>query len=212
MTAPRAVAPDALPELLADLGAGAAGDGRLRMALDGADAARPGALADALIDPLRARGLEVLRVSAHDFLRPASLRYEWGRTDPDTYYDGWLDAGALTREVLLPLGPGGSGRWLPTLWDPVVDRATRAPARTASSRAVLVIDGVFLLGRGLDLDLTVHLHLTPAALTRRTPAEQAWTLPAHARYAAEVAPLDTADVVVRVDDPRHPAIQLRQPA
>jgi len=212
VTGPRAVSPDALPELLADLCAGAAGDGRLRVALDGADAARPGALADALVDPLRGRGLEVLRVRAHDFLRPASLRYEYGRTDPDAYYDGWLDAGALTREVLQPLGPGGSGRWLPTLWDPVVDRATRAPTQLASARAVLVVDGVFLLGRGLDFDLAIHLHLSPAALTRRTPAEQAWTLPAHARYAAEAAPLGAADVVVRVDDPRHPAIQLRQPA
>jgi hypothetical protein len=206
---PRPVDPDSLPALLADLCVGAAGDGRLRVAIDGAGVAGPSELADSLVDPLRERGWEALRVRAGDFLRPASLRYEYGRTDPDAYYRGWLDAGALAREVLRPLGPGGSGHWLPTLWDPDTDRATRATVRTAPERAVLLVDGVFLLGRGLDFDLTVHLHLSAAALARRTATDDSWTLPAHARYAAEVGPLTTADVVVRVDDPRHPAIQLR---
>lgn len=45
-----------------------------------------------------------------------------------------------------------------------------------------------------------------AALARRTPGEQRWTLPAYARYEQEVAPQAVADVVVRVDDPRRPAV------
>jgi hypothetical protein len=209
VTAPSPVAPDALPDLLADLFAAAAGSGRLRVAVDGARAADPGALADALVDPVRRRGLAALRVRAADFFRPASLRYEHGRTDPDAYYESWLDAGALGREVLAPLGPAGSGRWLPTLWNAAADRATRAEYEQAPAPAVLLLDGEFLLGRGLDVDLTVHLHLSDAALYRRTPAELRWTLPAHTRYAAEAVPLDIADVVIRADDPRHPAIQLR---
>ena len=58
-------------------------DGWLRVALDGAPPTRPGELADGLVDPLRLRGRPVLRVRAGDFLRPASLRFEHGRTDPD---------------------------------------------------------------------------------------------------------------------------------
>jgi len=213
VTSPSPVAPDALPELLADLAAAAAGTrSRLRVAIDGAEAARPADLADALVDPVRRRGLAALRVRAGDYLRPASLRFEHGRTDPDAYYEGWLDAGALEREVLQPLGPGGTGRWLPTLWDPVTDRATRAGYAPAPPRAVLLVDGALLLGRGLSFDLTVHLHLSDAALGRRTPAEAQWTLPALVRYATEVAPTRTADVVIRADDPRHPAIQLRDVA
>ena len=212
MTAPRPVAPDALPELLADLFVEATGGGRLRVAIDGADAAGPGDLAAALVDPLRRRGVEALRVRTGDYLRPASLRYEHGRTDPDSFYESWLDAGALEREVLAPLGPGGSGRWLPALWDAVADRATRAAYSQAGPRAVLLVDGAFMLGRGLGFDLGVHLHVGPGALARRTPAELRWTLPAHARYAIEVAPLEIADVVVRMDDRRHPAIQLPEVA
>ncbi|MFD0783943.1 uridine kinase, partial [Micromonospora azadirachtae] len=37
-------------------------------------------------------------------------------------------------------------------------------------------------------------------------AGQLWTLPAFDRYATEVDPASFADVVVRVDDPRRPAL------
>jgi hypothetical protein len=79
---------------------------------------------------------------------------------------------------------------------------------TLPSGGVLLLDGALLLGRGLPLDLTVHLHLSAAALARRTPADEAWTLPAYARYDERVRPLRHADVAVRMDDPRHPALVL----
>lgn len=205
----RPISPALLVEELADRIASAAPDSWVRVALDGAPAARPERLADALVDPLRLRGREVLRVSAGDFLRPASLRLEYGRTDPDAFYTDWLDSGALDREVLGPLGPGRSGKVLPTLWDSTVDRATRAPYVTVPRGGVLLLDGALLLGRGLPFDLTVHLWLSPGALARRTGVEQQWTLPAYARYEREAGPVGTADVVVRADDPRHPAIVRR---
>jgi len=71
---------------------------------------------------------------------------------------------------------------------------------------VLVLDGALLLGRGLPFEFAVHLWLSPAALARRTAPEAAWTLPAFERYEIEADPLNTADVVVRMDDPRHPAL------
>jgi hypothetical protein len=202
----RPISPPALVEELADLIAAAHPSGRVRVAVDGAPVARPDELADALVAPLRLRGREVLRVSAADFLRPASLRLEHGRTDPDAFYTDWLDRSGLVREVLGPLEPGRSGRVLPTLWDSATDRATRAPYVTVPPGAVLLLDGGLLLGRGLPFDLAVHLWLSPGALRRRTPAEQRWTLPAYARYEHEAAPARAADVVVRADDPRHPAL------
>jgi hypothetical protein len=145
-------------------------------------------------------------VSTTDFLRPASLRYEHGRTDPDARYEDWLDTGGLVREVLAPLSPGGSGRALPSLWDAEVDRASRAGYVDLPEGGVLLLDGELLLGRGLPLDLVVHLWLSPGALARRTPPTEHWALPAYRRYAEQVDPQRAADVVVRVDDPRHPAV------
>jgi len=178
----------------------------VRVALDGAPAARPGRLADALTGPLRVLGRPAVRVSTADFLRPASVRLEFGRTDPDSFYLGWTDDPALRREVLDPAGPGGSGKIVTTLWDSGRDRATREPYSDLPPGAVLLVDGPFLLGGGLPFDVSVHLEMSAAALLRRTEPSLHWTLSAYARYAAEVDPGAFADVVVRVDDPARPAL------
>lgn len=202
----RAISPALLVERIADRVVQEPRDGWVRVAIDGAPAAEPGRLADELVDPLKLRGRPVLRVSADDYLRPASLRLEFGRTDPDVFYSEWLNAEALVREVLGPLERGGSGRVLPSLWDAATDRASRADYVDLPAGGVLLLDGALLLGRGLPLDVTVHLWLSEGALTRRTPADQLWTLPAYTRYGDEVDPSDTADIVVRMDDARHPAL------
>lgn len=202
----RPISPELVVEELCDRMAATPRDGRLRVAIDGPPPALPERLADALVGPMRARGREVVRVSARDFLRPASLRYEFGRYDPDVYYDDWLDVGGLVREVLAPLAPGGTGRVLPSLWDSALDRAARAQYLDLPAGGVLLLDGTLLLGRGLPFDLTVHLSLSAGALARRTAQDQAWTLPAYARYHEQARPLRTADLVVKVDDPRHPAL------
>jgi hypothetical protein len=182
-------------------------DGRtwLRVGFDGAPTAGAGELADALVEPLHAAGHGTARVRTEDFLRPASTRLELGRTNPDAYYEQWFDLAALRREALDPLAPGGSGRILTTFWDPVRDRATRAEYQQLPPGGVLLLSGPLLLGTGLDLDLTVHCVQSPAALGRRTPSDQQWTLPAFERYEDEVFPDSFADVVLRMDDPAHPA-------
>jgi hypothetical protein len=169
--------------------------------VDGAAAATPELLADALVDPLRLSGRPVVRVRAQDFLRPASLRFERGKTDEESRYSAWLDEGALRREVLV------GDKVLPSLWDARTDRATRAEYVTLPDNGVVVVDGELLLGRGLSFDLTVHLWLSAGALRRRVDAADAWSLPVFARYDEEVAPLTTADIAVRFDDPNHPAMK-----
>ncbi|WP_418956420.1 uridine kinase [Streptomyces tritici] len=181
------------------------GDGSawLKVGVDGAPAAPTGETAGRIADALRLRGRSVLVVGTGGFLRPASLRFEYGKQDPDAYYSGWFDTGALWREVFRPLEAGGTGRVLPDLWDPVKDRATRSPYTELPPGGVLVLHGPFLQGHWFPFDLTVHLRLSRGALARRT--EERWTLPAFQRYEDEAAPAEAADVVVRVDDPRHPA-------
>ncbi|MGW4276043.1 uridine kinase [Streptomyces seoulensis] len=195
---------DLLAERLLDL---EPGDGSPwpRVALDGAPAARPGELAARIAEALRPLGRPSLVVDAESFLRPASLRLEHGHRDVDSYYDGWLDTGALWREVFGPLEPGGDGRVLPDLRDPVTDRATRSAYVGLPPGGVLLLHGPLLLRHWFPFDLSVHLLLSPGALRRRTPEAEHWTLPAFARYEAETDPAGTADVLIRADDPRHPA-------
>jgi hypothetical protein len=203
----RPVAPDRLVRELAErIAASRVLSPRLRVAVDGSTAAEPGRLAEELVAPLRVLGRPVLHVRTDDFLRPASVRLEEGRTNPDAFYEGWLDEAGLRREVLDRAGPGGSGQVLPRLWDAAADRASRATYVTLPPGSVVLVSGPLLLGGGLPFDFTVHLSLSAAALRRRTRAGEQWTVPAYERYDHEVDPASLADMVVRMDDPRHPAL------
>jgi hypothetical protein len=170
--------------------------------------ARPELLATAIAGELPALGRPAVVVPAAGFYRPASLRLEHGRTDPDARYTDWLDARALAREVLDPLGPGGSGRYLPALWDLATDRAVRARPQAMPDGGVLLVPGSLLQGVGLAFDVIVHLRVASAARRRLTPPERAWELPAFDRYDDEVDPAALADAVVLADHPDRPALVL----
>jgi hypothetical protein len=163
-----------------------------------------GSLADDLVEGLARAGRDVVRISAGDFLRPAGERFEWGREDVQSFRERWLDDGALRREVL---DASLAGSVLPSLWDAARDRSTRALPTPLSSRGVVVVDGVLLLGRGLPAELTVHVAMSPAALLRRGVPE--WQLPAFTSYDEEVRPGEVCDVLVRAEDPRRPAVLFR---
>ena len=178
------------------------------MAVDGPDVAAPEQLAAALAERLPVLGRPAVVVPATGFYRPASLRLEHGHTDPDARYTDWLDAGALAREVLDRVGPGGPGTYLPVLWDLVRDRAARSEYRRMPAGGVLLVPGALLQGVGLAFDVVVHLRVGPPARRRRTPPERAWELPAFDRYDAEVDPVALADAVVLADSADRPALVL----
>ncbi|MFD6159392.1 hypothetical protein ACFWF7_28630 [Nocardia sp. NPDC060256] len=145
------------------------------IAIDGADAARPVDLADRVAAALRDTGRPANVVSLHDYVRPASLRVEFGRDDI-SYRTAWFDYDALRREVIDALHT--DGRWLPALWDEATDRSARAAIRPAPADTVLLIAGPMLLDHYLQFDLTVRLDMSAQALRRTTPPEDHWTIPA----------------------------------
>jgi len=182
--------------------------GAVRLGVDGPVPQDGAELADAVADALTARAVPVARVRGEHFLRARSIRLEHG-DDPDAYAGLWYDLSALRREVLDPLGPGGSQRWLPRLRDPATDRPFRDATRLAPSGTVAVVDASFLARWEIAdaVDLRVHLDVSPAAQARRLPeqlrsrATQAW-----ARYLDDVDPAASATVVVRYERPGHPAV------
>ena len=214
MKAPQPLSPTALAAAVADAArrgsavAAAEGPG-VRRGVQGPGPADAAELADAVASELADRAVPVARVRSEEFLRARSLRLERGPADPEAFFDDWYDLAALRREVLDPLGAGGSQEWLPGLRDPGSDRPLRRPRRSAPPGTVAVVDGMFLARWEVAdaVDLLVHHDVTPAARARRLdPAEHARVLPAWERYLQWCDPAPAAAFVVRYDRPAHPAL------
>ncbi|HST47832.1 uridine kinase [Jatrophihabitans sp.] len=181
----------------------------LRVALDAPGWVDSTPLLAALSAGLPAAGHPAAVVQARDFYRDASLRFEHGRTDVESFYAVWLDSAALQREVLRPLAAPEGARYLPALRDPATNRSARAEPVPLPPSGVLLVCGELLLGAGLDFDLAIHLAVSRAARKRQVPEQLRWTLPAFDRYDIDADPVGLADVVVRYDDPAHPALSVR---
>jgi hypothetical protein len=173
------------------------------VALDGADCARPAELAQLIGIAAESRQRPSAVVSLHDYVRPASLRLEFGHEDPLSYRTMWFDYDALDREVVT--GARTRRTWLPQLWDEVADRSARSSRRPVHDRTVIVVAGPMLLGRGLDFDVTVRLNMSEAALRRHTPPTDLWTVDALLEHQCGVT--DRIDLDVRYDHPARPAVR-----
>ncbi len=164
------------------------------------------ALADAVAERVRALGRPVLRASTRWWWRPASLRLEFGHTDVDMLLHGWVDSAALRRELFEPLTPGGSGTVLRRLRDPDTDRSVRERPQPVDDRAVVLLDGPFLLAADLPLQVVVHLQVSPGALGRALPPGRHWWLAGFDRYRRDYRPAEAAAVVISYDHPGSPAV------
>ncbi|HEV2886368.1 MAG TPA: hypothetical protein VGX49_05620 [Jatrophihabitans sp.] len=184
------------------------GNHPLRVALDAPGWIELEPLVEAVRAGLAVLGRPVGVVRTRDFYRDASLRFEHGKTDVESFYTGWLDLAALQREVLSPLAAAEDPRYLPALRDPATNRTIRARPVPLPARGVLLVSGELLLGAGLSFDVAVHLAVSRSARKRLVPDELRWTLPAFDRYDIDVDPVGLADVVIRYDDPNHPAISV----
>jgi hypothetical protein len=176
---------------------------RAVVVVDGADAADPVEFATRVRDLVRSDGRSATVIDLHDFVRPASLRFEYSRTDELTYRTTWFDFDALDREVITPLQPGGRGRILPRLWDEATDRSARATLVDAAPDHLVIVAGPMLLGR-ISASVVVHLKLSEGTLRRRTADAEQWTLEPLAEYYRDV--VDRPDLVVRWDHPDRPAL------
>ena len=182
----------------------AAGDGRLRVGVDGDETVGTAELADRMGEALTDLGRPPIRVGTRWWWRAASLRLEHGRQDLESRLTGWVDAGALSRELVDPLHPKGSGRYLTRLRDPERDRAVREPYRQAPDGAVLLLDGPLLGTHELDLDLRVKVGVSTARLRRVLPDDRQWEVEAFATYDRDwPAPA----VVLSYDHPATPAVR-----
>lgn len=145
----------------------------VRVGIDGVDGAGKTTLADELADPIRRRGIPVIRASIDGFHHPRSVRYRLGRSSPEGYFRDSFNYPVLAGTLLGPLGPGGSRRYRRAVFDYRTDSEVTTPVETADASAVLLFDGVFLLRPELSAywDFSIFLdapfHVTIPRLASR---------------------------------------------
>jgi uridine kinase len=217
---------DAVLARLADLIAAIRLPHVVRVAIDGVDAAGKTTLADELRPLVEARGRPVLRASIDGFHRPRAERYRRGPTSPEGYYFDSFDYAELRRELLGPLGPGGSGLYRARVFDLYADEPVDDSRARALEDGVLLFDGIFLLRPELndlwDFRVFVEVHAEEAlrrALVRDedvfgSPDEALRRyrnryVPGQRLYLDEVDPTAIADVVFVNTDVASPLVRTR---
>jgi uridine kinase len=190
-----------------------------RVGVDGVDGAGKSIFADALADVLRSAGWDVVRVSLDGFHRPRELRYRRGRSSPDGFWLDSYDYARFRANVLAPFSPGGYRVFRRAIRDVASDQPVHAELESATSEAILIVDGIFLHRDELvdNWEFTVFLDVgfdeTFARMARRDGCPPDPAAPQNRRYLegqriylAACDPLSRADVVIDNTDPLAPRL------
>jgi uridine kinase len=116
----------------------------VRIGIDGVDGVGKTVFADMLAGAIRSRGRPVIRASVDGFHNPRTVRYQRGRASPEGFYLDSYNYGELRKTLLDPLGPNGSRRYCPAIFDHVTDSQIPMSWSVADPRSALIFDGIFL--------------------------------------------------------------------
>jgi uridine kinase len=128
----------------------------LVIAVDGPDAAGKTTFADRLGERV-AKERPVVRVQADRFENPRHVRHRRGADSPEGYVEDTYDLDALETRLLEPLRHGRPIVTATFDWE--TESIVDPPSRAVPRRAVVIVDGCFLLQRRLRpyFDLAVFL-------------------------------------------------------
>jgi uridine kinase len=196
-------------------------EGRLRVAIDGPTAAGKTSFGHELAREISGAGRPVLRASLDDFKRPWRDRHLYDRESGEGYYRNAFDYPAVTRLLLEPASPAGSGECALCSIDPLIQLDHSSVITPAARDAVLIVDGVFAFRPEINehWDYRIWLHVDPdTSLQRGAARDRDWAgsgaealhrdryLAAERLYVDEVDPIRLADVVVDNSTFRRPRI------
>jgi len=198
----------------------------VRVAIDGIDAAGKTTLADELEESINDSGRRVIQASVDSFHNPREVRYKKGEHSPEGYYCDSFNNAAIIRELLIPLGPGGNGQYLSSVFDYRTNEPVSGTKQAAPADSILLFDGIFLLrpelvkywdftifvdidfptaaARGMARDLLVPDKQKEVESLRRRYDERYF--PGQLIYFKEADPKSQAAVILDNNDIDHPKI------
>jgi uridine kinase len=195
-----------------------------RVAVEGRSAAGKTTFADDLAGAVRARGCEALRASVDDF-HPLGYKFrsQRGEFTPRAYFEEGYDYHAFAELLLRPLGPGGTRRCRTALFDSYHDTWLPEVWHDVGDRAVVVVDGAYLLHPELaghwdyiiwlDIDIETMVERARRRDVAWMESEQRvvehyrrnWT-PRHEFYERPIDPRSRAHAVIDNRNLRYPVI------
>jgi uridine kinase len=192
----------------------------LKIAVDGIDCAGKTIFADELKPLIEAKGRHVIRSGLDRFHNPRKIRYSRGRYNPEGYYFDSFDYQALVDRLLLPLSPGGSMRYVDSVFNYEEDTPVDLEYKYAIAGDVLLFDGVFLLRPELFnfWDLKIFLEIDyDESLSRCLERDHAEAskiknlyskryIPGQKLYMIHCDPKRKADIVIDNSKPLKPKI------
>jgi uridine kinase len=179
----------------------------VRVAIDGVDGAGKTMLANELVQPIRKRGRSVIRASVDGFHNPRAVRYQLGRSSPEGYFRDSFNYTTLITTLLDPLGPGGSRRYCPVVFDHRTDSEIPMRFEAATPDAILLFDGIFLQRPELlpYWDLTVFVD-APFQVTVARMSQRDGTTPPDMDAEENRRYVEGQRLYLRTCDPRHAAV------
>lgn len=185
----------------------------VRVAIDGFCAAGKSTFAQRLGAALLAEGRSIIRATTDDFQNPPEIRWQLGPDSPEGFYRHAIDFAALRRELLDPLGPGGTRAYRTSVYDLHARHPKLSPIAMADVDSIAIVDGLFLHVRELRsywdysvfvdaaLDICVGRALRRNQEGQADPAELERTyrtryMPGFTLYMSEAAPQQVASFVV----------------
>lgn len=190
-----------------------------RVGIDGVDGAGKTMFGDELGGTLQTLGAKVIRASVDGFHYPRAVRYRRGRYSPEGFYRDSYDYAWLKQVLLDPLSPGGSGQYVPAVFDHPGESPVSRSEGQADVGDILVFDGIFMhrpeIREYWDLSvfLDVSFERSIERLGRRDGGPTDLHSPLNRRYIEEqelylqeCMPADRATVVVDNNEPKNPRI------
>jgi uridine kinase len=164
-------------------------------------------LANELVQPIRKRGRSVIRASVDGFHNPRAVRYQLGRSSPEGYFRDSFNYTTLITTLLDPLGPGGSRRYCPVVFDHRTDSEIPMRFEAATPDAILLFDGIFLQRPELlpYWDLTVFVD-APFQVTVARMSQRDGTTPPDMDAEENRRYVEGQRLYLRTCDPRHAAV------
>src|SRR5262245_21888031 len=199
----------------------ASGDGRLRVGIDGPTASGKTSFGHELAQEISRAGRPVLRASLDDFKKPWRERHLYDRESGEGYYRNAFDYPTVTRLLLDPASPAGSGECALCSIDPLTQLDHSSVITRAAHDDVLIVDGVFAFRPEINDHWDYRIWLAvdqDTSLQRGAQRDRDWAgsaaealhrdryLAAERLYIDEVDPIRLADIVIDNATFRRPRI------